>query len=732
MLALLLIFWGARPKDYYKYKSEEPRYVDGYEEAGDKSGFEGQMIAEGFEMNGFYPGDYEFTLEYSSTSAQNRFEILDRDSCQVLAEGRYEPDSGSVTVFASLDSRLACVVVRSYLEEGELTLNSCQALSLKPVYTDAFWGLALALLLAAGFWASLRAWRKGRQEPLVLLGASVLVSLPLLTQHLQRGHDLDFHLTRIDGIAQALLSGQFPVRLNPDFLYGGGYLSPVMYPELFLYLPGVLCALGASVLFAFKVLCALIHLATAFVGYGAARQMLGREKALYFALFYLLNPYRLGDVYVRAAIGEALAMIFLPLVAVGLWQLFQQEYKKGFFCACLGITGVFQSHLITTLLVLFFGAGYALAVLIGTRGRLLRQGRRMLTLCGSAAATLALNLWFLVPFAFYSGWGLKIYEARPDVGSASVYLFQAFVEYYSTTGENGDTTTTGEIVVSLGMAVLIGLVLFVCCLARRPGPGEDEDLRTKALAAFWVGTIALFMASDLFPWQQIQQIPVLDALASKIQFAWRCLIISSVMYCLVLAVVFRQLRQEKKMAATVLAVFTLSGASLMGSGYLYCNSCAMKTKSDIWDHNTLYDGQYLLVQDDTVDLCNRLKEGNVRSLGQAQVISGSRENLQVTFQFQNTSGEPAAFEVPLYYYGMHRAFLEDGTQLTVTRWEESGLVCVSVPAEYQSGTVTVVYAERRLFRLAEGVSLVTVLGLGALGVQSRRLRRNRTAPDEGK
>ena len=722
VLALLLIFGGARPKDYYEYESSEPRYVEGYEQAADKSEFSGQMIAEGFEMNGLYPGEYQFTLEYESSGSGNTFEILDQDSWQVLAQGEYDPESSSMTVSAQIDRRITCVVVRSYLEQGELTLKSCEAVSLEPVYTDAWWALVLALVLAAAFWAALKKFRQGNREPLVLLGASVLVSLPLLTEHLQRGHDLDFHLTRIDGIAQALLGGQFPVRLNPDFLYGGGYLSPVMYPELFLYIPGVLCALGASVLFAFKVFCALIHITTAFVGYGAARQMLGREKALYFALFYLLNPYRLGDVYVRAAMGEALAMIFLPLVVVGLWQLFQQDYKKGFFTACLGITGVFQSHMITTLLVVVFGAGYALAVLIGSMGRLLKQGKRILTLCGSAAATLALNLWFLVPFLYYSGWDLKIYQERPDVGSASVYLFQAFVDYYSTGGEHGNTTTTGEIVVSMGMAVLIGLALYLFCLAQKPGEEEDPDLRTKALAAFWIGSIALFMASDLFPWQQIQQIPALDALASKLQFAWRCLIVSSVMYTLVLAVVFRQLKQKKSMAATVLVVFSLLGASMIGSGYLYENVCTLETKSDTWDHNTLYGGQYILSENDTVALSNRLKEGRVNALGQAQVTGSKRENLKVTFTYQNTSGQPAEFEVPLYYYGMHRAFLEDGTSLPVFRSEDTGLICVTVPAEQESGTVTVVYAERRLFRLAEVVSLAAALGLAGCFWYDRKRR----------
>ena len=56
-----------------------------------------------------------------------------------------------MTVSAQIDRRITCVVVRSYLEQGELTLKSCEAVSLEPVYTDAWWALVLALVLAAAF-----------------------------------------------------------------------------------------------------------------------------------------------------------------------------------------------------------------------------------------------------------------------------------------------------------------------------------------------------------------------------------------------------------------------------------------------------------------------------------------------------------------------------------------------------------------------------------------------------
>lgn len=45
----------------------------------------------------------------------------------------------------------------------------------------------------------------------VLAAISVISSIPLLSRTLLWGADLEFHLFRIEGIAQGLRDGQFPV-----------------------------------------------------------------------------------------------------------------------------------------------------------------------------------------------------------------------------------------------------------------------------------------------------------------------------------------------------------------------------------------------------------------------------------------------------------------------------------------------------------------------------------------
>ena len=87
-----------------------------------------------------------------------------------------------------------------------------------------------------------------------LLGAvTVLTCVPLLMNSGgAQGADWRFHLSRIEGIAQALREGQFPVRVYSQAKDGYGYAPSLFYGELFLYFPAVLRLLGMSVQGAYR------------------------------------------------------------------------------------------------------------------------------------------------------------------------------------------------------------------------------------------------------------------------------------------------------------------------------------------------------------------------------------------------------------------------------------------------------------------------------------------------
>ncbi len=78
--------------------------------------------------------------------------------------------------------------------------------------------------------------RRALRLPLALIAITAFACLPLFSNYLYFGHDMDYHLQRISPWRQSLSYGQFPVRLTTTTL-NYGYANPLCYCELFCYCP---------------------------------------------------------------------------------------------------------------------------------------------------------------------------------------------------------------------------------------------------------------------------------------------------------------------------------------------------------------------------------------------------------------------------------------------------------------------------------------------------------------
>ena len=52
------------------------------------------------------------------------------------------------------------------------------------------------------------------------------------------------------------------------------------------------------------------------------------------AILYITMPYFLNDMYIRNSLGEFLSYIFIPLVFLGMYRLFNKQNNN--FVLCLG------------------------------------------------------------------------------------------------------------------------------------------------------------------------------------------------------------------------------------------------------------------------------------------------------------------------------------------------------------------------------------------------------------
>lgn len=594
----------------------------------------------------------------------------------------------------------------------------------EPLYQDAMFALVFFVTAYVLFGAWFFSGRKPGKE-WYYAGAIVLAvlfsSYPLFSSYLTESHDLNFQLYRIEGIKDGLLCGQFPVRVHPTHLNGYGYGTGALYPELFLYIPAILRILGLSPVLSFKIFLFLINTATALVMYFAVKSV---TKSPYYgtlaSVAYTMGTYRVICVHERAAVGEILAMCFMPLVVSGIYHVFLGDKRK-WPQLVLGATFVFQSHLIGTVFTAF------LAVFLGiVYSRNLFRERRWLTLLGSIGMILLLNLWFLVPFFdFYSqdlvqhhiSDGGNIFHDHVIIPAELLNLIgdNYGLSYELSHGILGEMSQTLGIGVSLCLG--LGIVLFFV-----KKKGKD----CFALPLFFFGILVLAGSTSLLPWKRLEGIGLVNALTTIIQFPWRLL--GLVTLAIVMSLAFCGAKEypalPERWKRGLLAAFTgigIYGCVAFGAAATEGNSVYLEKAEAINLNSTVgMNQEYLLYGTDT-----SLLEGSLYTPSEdgCYVSGKSKKGTTVEVAFVNGL-EDAWIEVPLLWYPGYRAIdLETGRELPLTIGTNN-VIRVQVPYTGMegSGSFRVYYAGRGRYRVGELASILTVLGWAAAAVYRRKRR----------
>ena len=150
---------------------------------------------------------------------------------------------------------------------------------------------------------------------IVLLAACA----PLFTINCIGGDDLIYHLLRIEALKEGILAGRPFLRINMLFFGGAGYASSMFYPDLFLYFPALLRAIGTQINLSFHLFVALCIILGFASSYFCAKYVSGSSyAALATAVIFTLYQYHIDDIYTRSAVGEYTAVIFVPFVIADL------------------------------------------------------------------------------------------------------------------------------------------------------------------------------------------------------------------------------------------------------------------------------------------------------------------------------------------------------------------------------------------------------------------------------
>ena len=203
---------------------------------------------------------------------------------------------------------------------------------------------------------------------LVLLIFSVFACyLLFITNGYPNGDDSDYHFANIYDQYQALLEGNFSL-ISPYLASGVGVGKKLFYspiPHLVAALMGVILSIfNISLLTSFKVVLFLSVYISGIFMYRFGMHITKNRKVISIicAAIFIFYPYRLFDYYCRIAYAEGLAIMFLPLFYMGLYDILnnKEESIVPYIEVISGAVLLFLSHNLTALYCYIFGIIYLL------------------------------------------------------------------------------------------------------------------------------------------------------------------------------------------------------------------------------------------------------------------------------------------------------------------------------------------------------------------------------------
>lgn len=564
----------------------------------------------------------------------------------------------------------------------------------------------------------------------VLALCVALACLPYATDYFSLVGDSYFHMLRIEGLKETLMhGGQFPVRIQGYWLYEHGYAVSAFYGDLLLIVPAALRLIGFSLMTSYKLFVLMVTAATAKAAYYSLKTCTkNASAALFGSVLYILAPYRVYNFYNRVAVGEYLAMVFIPLVICGMYRLYTEEADKKEYSGAkvpliIGLSGILQCHLLTCEMTV---AGIALVCLLKWKRTF--DKRIFVQLLQAAGICLLLNCWFWLPLLQMMGTDAFWFHdlVNHDIQSRGTWPAGIVQLWPNMGGSQTGMYNCEPIQIGAACLVLLGVFWGLCLKMKK---GISRNPYGKAVLFFAsASTLLVIMGTNVFPWDFLAGIPGIRFPVTALQFPSRMLSPASAS-CAFFASFLLLWAKEERFAA---CIEEHKGDFIKG---MYCAVLLLAVFSEVFHVNSiaLQSVPVRLYNAGNIGFAGALEGGYPYLLDGADPneyrfhdpVAGeglewhgySKEGTNLSVYVANHTAGDLPLELPVIGYkgyGIEGARGESGQPYIAGERGSHGDLKVVVPAGY-SGEIRISYMGFASFRAAEVISLVTVLCIGVWG-----------------
>jgi hypothetical protein len=366
----------------------------------------------------------------------------------------------------------------------------------------------------------------------------LLLTLPAVLPLFQSGyldsHDGLFHLYRLASLDEAFQAGVFYPRLFGQFAFGYGHAVLNYYSPLTYYVAQLFHMMGAGYILSIKLTFALGFLLSAAFMYLYASEIFGRFPAIVAAGVYTYFPYHLADTYLRGALAEAFAFVFMPICLWAMHRLTTEGRARHLALLSLSFAGLVVTHNLTALMFTPVLLGYVLVMWY-----LMRKTREALLTLLSLGLGVLLDGFYWLPVLLetrYVGLAANIGSGGYERHLASMLDLISTSPVFRYLPDLGGGLDNPFYPLGLIYALLIlgGVALLVWRLVRSPEGTQPPNRRWHLLFFLLVtgGATFMMLGYSLPLWRMAQP------LLASLQYPWRLMAVASLGMAMVTGALF--------------------------------------------------------------------------------------------------------------------------------------------------------------------------------------------------
>ena len=542
---------------------------------------------------------------------------------------------------------------------------------------------------------------------LIILFISVFICIPLFSKYMDISRDDGIqHICRLIGTFDSLKENNLFPTIISNFCNGFGYSWNIFYSPLTAYLPLVFKIFSASFVTCLKLFMFFTMILSGLFMYKLVYNISKSYKAgVISAIIYMSTPYHLTDLYNRIAIAELASFAFLPIVFIGMYDLFNKNSKQTYFIA-IGAIGLILSHNV----IAVYTAIFCFIYLVANYKKLNNKNIIKSIVINIVIILLCTSFYWIPLLEHYFATNYEVFmPERMFKNNTLIGSKLSLTDFF--------ITKPYDMNFHIGLPIVFGIILVFM---------YRKKLKTrykKTILLFLLfGLISIIMSSKMFPFEY------LPSTLKMIQFTWRMMEFASFFLSIVSGITITMFinGNNKKEAIITTSLIIYIAISIVTS----------KTSVDIsFDEKnylnpvpvTSYTGrihagcasfEYLPKKafQNRKYLEERTKDIIIIK-GNANINVTKYQNTNLTFRLSQVE-ENTKLELPYIFYLGYNAKLEkeDGTNQNLKIEESDNGFCMITIQDTKEGNITISYTGTTLMKVSyvltiSGIILIIVVNL---------------------